>query len=465
MGMAQQDSSRIRTSPSRSEPFQQRRPVVLVAADLLGAVIEQAPAEPDHQHIGLGVAQLRHHRIGPGLELLHGLLRGVGPGLEPVADQRRPAACPSARAACLASELRKRTVASRSMVEGSTGTTHGVGAVEEGVQIVAPWRRRRHRSPPRSASAGSCFSQPLAGCRRSAARRCPAPARFSAQRVDGAAAGRRPPARCACRPARNARPGWWPGWSCPRRPWSWRPEPSACALSLQGSQVHRTCEAARETGTSPAGRVRRIPPAGYAFAIVRGPRRTRTAMSELQDLTALIRANTPLIVIETPDEARVVDLFRHVLDQRLARAVPLVDHRGPAPRRPRPRGRGRRPRPTSAATLQAIKQRTTSAASTCCSTSMPYLGYASTQRSCARSCERRGCLEHTRGAGRQQDRAAAGAGGAGGALHAAPARRERAAEDGARRSRALPARERRPPRRGRRATRWRRSCATCAAWR
>ena len=36
-------------------------------------------------------------------------------------------------------------------------------------------------------------------------------------------------------------------------------------------------------------------------------------MSELQDLSALVRSNTPLIVIETPDEARVVDLFRHVL--------------------------------------------------------------------------------------------------------------------------------------------------------
>ena len=36
-------------------------------------------------------------------------------------------------------------------------------------------------------------------------------------------------------------------------------------------------------------------------------------MSELQDLTSLIRANTALIVIETPDEGRVVDLFMHVL--------------------------------------------------------------------------------------------------------------------------------------------------------
>jgi len=36
-------------------------------------------------------------------------------------------------------------------------------------------------------------------------------------------------------------------------------------------------------------------------------------MSQLQDLTALIRANTPLIVIETRDEERVVELFRQSL--------------------------------------------------------------------------------------------------------------------------------------------------------
>jgi len=38
-------------------------------------------------------------------------------------------------------------------------------------------------------------------------------------------------------------------------------------------------------------------------------------MSELQDLVALIRANTPLIVIETRDEGRVVELFRQALMQ------------------------------------------------------------------------------------------------------------------------------------------------------
>ncbi len=38
-------------------------------------------------------------------------------------------------------------------------------------------------------------------------------------------------------------------------------------------------------------------------------------MSELHDLVALIRANTPLIVIETRDEARVVELFRQAMMQ------------------------------------------------------------------------------------------------------------------------------------------------------
>ena len=36
-------------------------------------------------------------------------------------------------------------------------------------------------------------------------------------------------------------------------------------------------------------------------------------MSQLQDLTALIRATTPLIVIETRDVERVVELFRQAL--------------------------------------------------------------------------------------------------------------------------------------------------------
>jgi hypothetical protein len=40
-------------------------------------------------------------------------------------------------------------------------------------------------------------------------------------------------------------------------------------------------------------------------------------MSELQDLTTLVRAKTPLLVIETVDEQRVIDCFRHVIAQSL----------------------------------------------------------------------------------------------------------------------------------------------------
>ncbi|MEW5835386.1 MAG: AAA family ATPase [Pseudomonadota bacterium] len=40
-------------------------------------------------------------------------------------------------------------------------------------------------------------------------------------------------------------------------------------------------------------------------------------MSELQDLTTLVRATTPLLVIETVDEQRVIDCFRHVISQSL----------------------------------------------------------------------------------------------------------------------------------------------------
>ena len=40
-------------------------------------------------------------------------------------------------------------------------------------------------------------------------------------------------------------------------------------------------------------------------------------MSELQDLTTLARARTPLLVIETVDEQRVIDGSRHVIAQTL----------------------------------------------------------------------------------------------------------------------------------------------------
>ena len=40
-------------------------------------------------------------------------------------------------------------------------------------------------------------------------------------------------------------------------------------------------------------------------------------MSELEDLSTLVRAATPLLVIETIDEQRVIECFRHVIAQAL----------------------------------------------------------------------------------------------------------------------------------------------------
>ena len=40
-------------------------------------------------------------------------------------------------------------------------------------------------------------------------------------------------------------------------------------------------------------------------------------MSELDDLSTLVRAATPLLVIETIDEQRVIECFRHVIAQAL----------------------------------------------------------------------------------------------------------------------------------------------------
>ncbi|MEO7251932.1 MAG: AAA family ATPase [Arenimonas sp.] len=116
-------------------------------------------------------------------------------------------------------------------------------------------------------------------------------------------------------------------------------------------------------------------------------------MSELQDLSSLIRANTPLIVIETPDEARVVDMFRHVLTNvwralyrwsitEGMRRVDL-DREDPA-----------ETAPDITTTLLAIKGHDQRGIYLLLDV-MPYLGYASTQRMLREILERRGCLEHT----------------------------------------------------------------------
>jgi hypothetical protein len=116
-------------------------------------------------------------------------------------------------------------------------------------------------------------------------------------------------------------------------------------------------------------------------------------MSELQDLSSLVRSNTPLIVIETQDEARVVDLFRHVLTNvwralyrwsitEGMRRVDL-DREDPA-----------ETAPDITTTLLAIKAHDQRGIYLLLDV-LPYLGYATTQRMLREILDRRGSLEHT----------------------------------------------------------------------
>ena len=116
-------------------------------------------------------------------------------------------------------------------------------------------------------------------------------------------------------------------------------------------------------------------------------------MSELQDLTSLIRANTALIVIETPDEGRVVDLFMHVLMQvwrplfrwSITEGLRRVDlHGEDAPLAP----------PDATATLREIRAMDQRGIHLLLDFH-PYLGYATTQRMVRELIDRRDCKEHT----------------------------------------------------------------------
>ena len=116
-------------------------------------------------------------------------------------------------------------------------------------------------------------------------------------------------------------------------------------------------------------------------------------MSELQDLSSLIRANTPLIVIETPDEARVVDLFRHVLTN-VWRALYRWSITEGMRRVDLDREDPPETAPDITTTLLAMKAHDQRGIYLLLDV-MPYLGYASTQRMLREILERRGCLEHT----------------------------------------------------------------------
>ena len=115
-------------------------------------------------------------------------------------------------------------------------------------------------------------------------------------------------------------------------------------------------------------------------------------MNELQDLTALIRANTPLIVIETQEEARIVALFRQALMQvwralyrwSITEGLRRID----MDREDEPVGP-----PDASAVLQAIKQADQRGIYLLLDV-VPYLGYASHQRLLRDIVERRHSQPH-----------------------------------------------------------------------
>lgn len=116
-------------------------------------------------------------------------------------------------------------------------------------------------------------------------------------------------------------------------------------------------------------------------------------MSELQDLSSLVRSNTPLIVIETPDEARVVDLFRHVLTN-VWRALYRWSITEGMRRVDLDREDPPETAPDITTTLMAIKGHDQRGIYLLLDV-LPYLGYASTQRMLREILDRRGCQEHT----------------------------------------------------------------------
>ena len=115
-------------------------------------------------------------------------------------------------------------------------------------------------------------------------------------------------------------------------------------------------------------------------------------MSELQDLTALIRAGTPLIVIETQEEQRIVELFRQSLMQvwralyrwTITEGLRRVD----LDREDEASGP-----PDASAALQMIRQADQRGIYLLLDMH-PYLGYASHQRLLRDIVERRHCQPH-----------------------------------------------------------------------
>ncbi|MBS0229494.1 MAG: AAA family ATPase [Proteobacteria bacterium] len=115
-------------------------------------------------------------------------------------------------------------------------------------------------------------------------------------------------------------------------------------------------------------------------------------MSELQDLVALIRAETPLLVIETPDEARVMALFRQSL-MHAWRALWRWSVTEGLRRVDMDSEDDSTIAPDLSATLQDIRAASQRGIYVLLDAT-PYLGYASYQRALRDLIERRGCQPH-----------------------------------------------------------------------
>jgi AAA+ superfamily predicted ATPase len=115
-------------------------------------------------------------------------------------------------------------------------------------------------------------------------------------------------------------------------------------------------------------------------------------MSELQDLAALIRADTPLIVIETPDEARVIGLFRQSL-LHVWRALYRWTITEGLRRLDLDREDDADVAPDASATLNAIRNADQRGVYLLLDFH-PYLGYAGTQRQVRDILQRRDCQPH-----------------------------------------------------------------------
>ncbi|HLM53670.1 MAG TPA: AAA family ATPase [Pseudoxanthomonas sp.] len=115
-------------------------------------------------------------------------------------------------------------------------------------------------------------------------------------------------------------------------------------------------------------------------------------MSELHDLIALIRANTPLIVVETQEEARTVELFRQALAQvwralyrwSVTEGLRRID----IDREDEPEGA-----PDASAALHAMKNADQRGIYLLLDFH-PYLGYAGSQRQLRDIIDRRHCQPH-----------------------------------------------------------------------